>query len=96
MPLVKVCMTLRCMFVASLSRLSRGRQCDTRTKEGSLGSKTFLLAITGGVNVTNNVVNLIIGLWAISSLMVTAEPDMNAFPKYDELNRPWIDCVSVL
>ena len=95
MSLMNVCMTLSCMVFASLSQLSECGQCDTCPKEGSLGSRTSTFAITGGASVTNNVLNVITGLWAMYPLMVTAEPDVNAFSKYDELNRPDIDCLFV-
>ena len=96
MSLVKVCMTLLCMFLASLSQLSRRRQCETRPKDRSLGSRTSAFAVTDDVSVTDNVVNVITCLWVMYPLTVTAEPDVNAFSKYDELNRPDIDCLFVL
>lgn len=66
------------------------------SKGGVPCSRTSTFAITGGASVTNNVVNVITGLWARYPLMVTAEPDVNASSKQADSGKPDIDCLFVL
>ena len=95
MPLVKVCMILLCIVFASFSQLSRYRTCDACPKEGSL-ALGHRISQSQVVPMTNNVINVITGLWARYPLMMTAEPDVNASSKQEDSGKPDIDCLFVL